>query len=51
MLYRLRYAFRLWSKVPGIGIYGALAYPADRTIGDGDPIEDADSEISYMGEG
>jgi hypothetical protein len=29
-------------------LWQALTYPCDRTVGDGDPIEDADSEISYM---
>lgn len=51
MFYRIRYAWRLWYRVPGIGLLGALCYPCDPTIGDGDPIEDADAEISYMHEG
>lgn len=51
MLYRLRYALRLWARVPGLSLWAALRYPCDRTVGDGDPAEDADAEISYMGEG
>lgn len=50
MLYRLRYAWHLWCNVPDLGLRGALTYPADPTIGDGDPIEDAREEISNMHE-
>ena len=48
MFYRLRYALHLWRNVPGLGLMEALRYPCDPTIGDGDPIEDADAEMSYM---
>lgn len=48
MLYRIRYALRLWRRVPGLGLIGALRYPCDPTIGEGDPVADADTEISYM---
>ena len=47
-MYRVRFAWRLWRRVPGLGVIGALRYPVDWSVGDGDPIEDADSEISEM---
>jgi hypothetical protein len=48
MIYRIRYALHLWRNVPGLGLLGALRYPCDPTWGDGDPIEDAEAEISEM---
>ena len=54
LFYRIRFALRLWSRlrgryVPGMSLIEAFRYPADLT--DGDPIEDADTEISYMTDG
>ncbi len=48
MLYRIRYAMHLWRNVPGMSLIAALRYPAPAF--DGDPIEDAEAEISYMAE-
>lgn len=50
MLYQIIFALRLWSCVPGMPLRVAFFYPCDRSIGNGDPIEDADTEISYMAE-
>ena len=47
MIYRLLFAFRMWSRVQGMPIWTALAYPIDRkTFPDMGPIELADEEIS-----
>jgi len=48
MIYKLRFAFYLWRHVPGMGLIDALKYPTDREFGSGDPIEDAQCEMSYM---
>jgi hypothetical protein len=50
MLYHLRYAWRLYTRVPGMTLLDAWRYPFDPKAFDGDPIEDADCEISYMAE-
>ena len=49
MLYALRFRLHLWRHVSGMSLRSALQYPFDRT--DGDPVEDAESEMSYMNEG
>lgn len=48
MFYHLRYAWRLWRKIPSWTLWDAWSYPFDKNVGDGDPIEDADEEISLM---
>lgn len=50
MLYHLRFALHLWRRVPGMSLCDAWRYPLDRSFGDGDPIEDAEAEISEMRE-
>lgn len=50
MLYRLKYAYWLWRIVPGIGVIGALRYPCDRTVADGDPKDEAREEYYAMRE-
>lgn len=52
MIYRLRFHWHLWRRT-GYALYAvrwAFTYPTDSAIGDGDPIEDAEAEISYMGD-
>lgn len=51
LIYKLRFKLHLWRNVPGMGLFDALRYPAYAENGDGDPIEDARSEMSYMGDG
>ena len=53
IVYRIRYAVRLWSKlrgryVPGMTLIEAFRYPCDPLTDNNDPIEDADIEMSYM---
>lgn len=53
IIYRLRFAFRLWSRlrgryVPGMTLIDALRYPCEPITDSSDPIEDADTEMSYM---
>lgn len=48
MIYHMRFALHLWRHVPGMSLWQAWTYPIDKTVGDGDPIEDADEEMSLM---
>lgn len=48
MIYHIRYALHLWQNVPGMTVLEAWRYPFDPAQGDGDPIEDADEEMSCM---
>lgn len=50
MLYHIRFALHLWRNVPGMSLRDAWRYPCDPTWGDGDPIEDARSEMGEMRE-
>lgn len=49
-LYHLRFALHLWLHVPFMSLREAWRYPCDPAQGDGDPIEDAEAEISEMRE-
>lgn len=49
MLYRIRFALCLWWNIQGMSLRDAFAYPTDRENGSGDPVEDARTEMSYMG--
>jgi hypothetical protein len=51
MFYRLRFAFHLWWSIQDMSWREAWRYPADAGLSDGNPIEDAEAEMSYMGEG
>ena len=47
-IYHLGFAWRLYTRLNGMSWLEAWEYPCDRSWGDGDPIEDADEEISCM---
>lgn len=50
MMFRLRFALRLWTR-GGLPIWRALAYPIDRTtFPDMGPVEMADEEIACVRE-
>lgn len=51
LIYRLRYAFHLWRRVPWLTPLAALRYPVSIVCDGHDPIEDAETEIEYMAEG
>lgn len=47
IVYRARYAWRLHTH-GGLAIWQAIKYPLPGDdVFDGDPVEDADAEISY----
>lgn len=48
LIYHVRFAYHLWTHVPGIGAWDAWTYPCDITWGSGDPIEDAQEEMQEM---
>lgn len=49
MLFRLRFAYRLWRRVSDISLRQALTYPIDRvTFPDASPEEMADAEIDCL---
>lgn len=49
LIYRFRFALHMWCAIPDMSWREAWNYPIN--IDDrGDPIEDAEAEMSYMGE-
>jgi hypothetical protein len=48
LVYRIRYSLRLWLRIPKMTTFEAFLYPMGLDDERGDPIEDADEEISAM---
>lgn len=48
MIYKIHFVFHLWRNVRGMSLRDAWSYTCDPTWSDGDPVEDAESEMSEM---